>query len=186
MKKVITLAALVLAALGITATTALASPGPVSTGKQACKASGQAVVNVHFTYTSPDSGLGGNNWANDTINRQLQIFTVAGGYCASITDQGSFVTVAGTSPGNTGLVSDGITGKMKGGYTTTLLTGTLNSSMPTRGDLGSSFTADNRPSFRDYGLIGDLAAWGWSYQTASNGSWVNAANPPSNAGDITG
>src|SRR5262249_44430716 len=135
--KIITLAALVMAALSITATTALAGTPPVSTGKQACKASGRAVVNVHFTYTSPDSGLGGNNWANDTINRQLQIWQVDGGYCASVTDHGRFVTVDGASPGNTSQVRAGITGKMKGGYTTTLLTGTLDPSMPTRGDLGS-------------------------------------------------
>jgi hypothetical protein len=150
------------------------------------------VVNVHFTYTSPDSGVAGNNWANDTINRQLQIWKVDGGYCASVTDQGSFVTADGASPGNTGHVRDGITGKMKGGYTTTLLTGTLNPSLQTRGDLGP-FTADTRPSFADYvvGLPNDpssyLGAWGWTYQTASNGSWVNASTPPGNSStDITG
>ena len=189
MKRFIALAALVMAAVSITATTALASPGPVSTGKQVCQASGQAVVNVHFTYTSPDSGLGGNNWANDTIYRQLQIWKVGSGYCASVSDQGSFVTVAGTSPGGHNTVSAGIIGKMKGGYTTTPLTltgGSFNpSNLPTRGDLGS-YDETNRPSFRDYGLSGDPGAWGWSYQTANNGSWVNASNPPSNSGDITG
>ncbi len=185
MKKVITLAALVMAAFSITATTALASPGPVSTGKQACKASGPALVNVQFTYTSPDSGLGGNDWATDTINRQLQIWQVTGGYCASVKDQGSFVTHEGTSPGGTGTVSAGITGKIKGGYTTALLTGTLDSSGPTRGNLGT-FDHLNKPSFLSYGLSGDLADWGWGYQTANNGSWINASNPPGNTGDITG
>ena len=188
MRKFITLAALVMAAFSITATTALASPGPVSTGKQACKASGPAVVNVNFTYTSPDSGLGGNTWSNDTINRQIQIWRVDGGYCASVKDQGSFVTLAGTSPGATGIVSAGITGKMKGGYTTTLLNLTGSSfnpnAMPTRGDLGS-FNDTNRPSFVSYGLGGELADWGWAYQTANNGSWTNAAIPPGNSGDIT-
>jgi hypothetical protein len=58
-------------------------------------------------------------------------------------------------------VRDGISGTMKGGYTTTLLTGTLDPSQQTRGDLGS-FTATNRPSFVTYGLSGDLANWGWS------------------------
>jgi len=185
MRKFITLAALVVAAFSITATTALASPGPVSTGKQACKASGSAVVNVNLTYTSPDSGVAGNDWANDTINRQIQIWKIGGGYCASVKDQGSFVTLAGTSPGGESTVSAGITGKMKGGYTTTLLTGTLNTSLPTRGNLGS-FTHENRPSFVSYGLSGDLADWGWDYQTSSNGSWTNAAVPPGNNGDITG
>src|SRR5262249_9205229 len=132
MKKFIVVAVLVMAAVGITATMALASPGPVSTGKQACKASGQAVVNVHFTYTAPDGGLGGNNWANDTIYRQLQIWKVNGGYCASVADQGSFVTVAGTSPGATSEVPDGITGTMKGGYTTTVSTLTGTSFNPTK------------------------------------------------------
>src|SRR5262245_61508497 len=98
MRKLLTLAALVMAAFSITATTALASPGPVSTGKQACKASGPALVNVRFTYTTVDSGFGGN-WANDVFNRQLQIWKVDGAYCGSITDQGSFVTVEGRSPG---------------------------------------------------------------------------------------
>jgi hypothetical protein len=174
-----------MAAFGITATTALASPGPVSTGKQACKASGSAVVNVHYTYTSPDSGLGGNDWANDTINRQLQIWKVAGasGYCASVTDQGSFVTVDGASPGSTGTVSAGITGKLKGGYTTTLLTGTLDSNQPTRGNLGT-FDHNNRPSFMSYELSGALADWGWVYQTENNGTWINASTGSS--GDITG
>ena len=185
MKKVITFAALGMAAFSIIAASAFASPGPVSTGKAACKASGQAVVNVQFTYTSPDSGLGGNDWANDTINRQIQIWKVAGGYCASIKDQGTFVTLAGTSPGNTGTVSAGITGKMKGGYTTTVLKGALTpNGLATKGNLGT-FDHTNRPSFLSYGLSGDLADWGWQYQTANNGSWVNASTPPGNTGDIT-
>jgi hypothetical protein len=184
-KKVITLAALVMAAFSITATTALASPGPVDTGKQACEASGRALVNVHFTYTSPDSGLGGNDWANDTINRHLQIWKVDGGYCASVTDQGSFVTVEGRSPGNTDDIPAGITGKMQGGYTTTLLTGTFAGVQATRGNLGV-FDHTNRPSFVSYGLSGALADWGWVYETESNGSWVNASIPPGNSGDIIG
>ena len=186
MKKVITLAALVMAAFSITATTALASPGPVSTGKQACKASGPALVNVHYTYTSPDSGVGGNDWANDTINRQLQIWkTGVDTYCASVTDQGSFVTVAGKSPEATGIVSAGITGKLKGGYTTTALTGEFkpNGLATTRGNLGN-FTHEDRPSFMSYGLSGALADWGWVYETENNGTWINAFT--GNSGDITG
>ena len=144
------------------------------------------MVNVHFTYTSPDSGLGGNNWANDTINRQAADLHGRWWLLRVYYRPGQFRHGRRDEPGKHGSSFGWDHRQMKGGYTTTLLTGTLNSSMPTRGDLGSSFTADNRPSFRDYGLIGDLAAWGWSYQTASNGSWVNAANPPSNAGDITG
>jgi hypothetical protein len=190
-KKFITLAVFVMAAFGITATVALAAPGPVSTGNKSCQASGQALVNVHFTYTSPDSGMAGNNWANDTINRQLQIWKLAdGNYCASVSDQGSFVTVSGPSPNNGGQVSTGITGKMQGGYTTGELSLTGPSFNPkglaTRGDLGT-FTVDQRPSYLSYGLDGDFGNnWGWSYTTSKNGSWVNASIPPGNSGDITG
>jgi hypothetical protein len=180
-KKFVTLAALAMVAVSITATTALASPGPVDTGRQACEASGPAMVNVNYTYTSPDSGLGGNTWANDTIKRQIQIFKVDGGYCASVKDQGSFVTVEGRSPGNTDDIPAGITGTLKGGYTTTVLTLTGTSfnpdALPTRGNLGI-FTHLNRPSFMSYGLSGALADWGWVYETTNNGSWVNASIPP--------
>ena len=43
---------------------------------------------------------------------------------------------------------------------------------------------DPRPSFASYGLIGDLADWGWVYQTENNGKWINAST--GNLGDITG
>ena len=128
MKKVITIAALVMAALSITATTALASPGPVEhrqAGLQGVGTGcGQCQLHVYVSRQWPRR----QHWANDTIKRQIQIFKVAGGYCATVKDQGSFVTLAGTSPGDTGNVSAGITGTIKGGYTTTLLTGTLNPS----------------------------------------------------------
>ena len=63
------------------------------------------------------------------------------------------------------------------------MTGTLDPSKQTRGNLGS-FDHTNRPSFVSYGLSGDLADWGWDYQTANNGSWINAFTGSS--GDITG
>jgi hypothetical protein len=54
------------------------------------------------------------------------------------------------------------------------------------GDLGS-YDVDHRPSFLTYGLVVDFGNnWGWTYQTAKNGSWVNASIPPGNSGDITG
>ena len=104
--------------------------------------------------------------------------------CASVEDQGTFVTLAGISPGNTGTVSAGITGKLKGGYTTTLLTGDLDPSKPTRGDLGT-FTADTRPSFVTYGLSGDLADWGWSLPDREQRFMGQCVHPPGNTGDIT-
>jgi hypothetical protein len=169
-KKVITIAALVMAALSITASSALASPGPVSTGKQACKASGPAVVNVRYTYTTVDSGLAATSGRTTSSIASCR----SGRSMAATARLSLIVTVDGASPGNTGVVSAGITGKLKGGYTATLLQGTLDSSKPTRGNLGSFGIAD-KPSFMSYGLSGDLADWGWVYETESNGTWINAS-----------
>jgi hypothetical protein len=194
MKRLMFIAVLAVAALSLAAT-AGASPGPGNgSGRQACVASGPALVNVHFTMINDfDSGVAGNAWANDTITRQLQIWQVgADTYCASVSDQGSFVTIAGASPGGASTVSAGIAGKIKGGYTTTLLTGTFSANIAVRGNLGTfdlgcttayDCTGDH-PSYTSYGLSGDLAAWGWVYQTQSNGIWVNAST--GNSGDITG
>jgi hypothetical protein len=145
--------------------------------------------------------VAGNAWANDTINRHLQIRQDGNGtstsYCAMIDDTGSFVTFAGASPGGTSTVSAGINGRINGGYTTKDFTGTLNSTQTyaMRGNLGTfnlncdtSFNCPGaHPSFLSY-FTGspswDYANWGWSYHTAKNGDWLNADS--GNSGDITG
>jgi hypothetical protein len=196
---VMLLAVLVAAALSLSAT-AGASPAPVTGGSnaKACQASGTALVNVHFTMTNDyDSAIDGHAWANDTVSRQLQIWnsTSSGTYCAAVTDQGSFVTRDGTSPRGTGTVLPGITGKIKGGYTTTPFTGTfapgkyaVSGNLGTF-DLGCTTAYDcpgTYPSFLDYFSStsgADLAVWGWNYHTAQNGTWNNVLT--GNSGDIT-
>ena len=86
-----------------------------------------------------------------------------------------------------------VVGKLKGGYTTQVLTETVAGAfnpdkLATRGNLGS-YDVTDKPTFASYGLnwtIDDIADWGWVYETENNGSWVNASNPPGNSGDITG
>src|SRR5581483_1972686 len=118
-------------------------------------------------------------------------------YCAMIDDTGSFVTFEGTSPAGSGHVSAGVVGRINGGYTTTVFTGTVNPhpAYATHGNLGTfdlectdAYTCNGAyPSFLSY-FTGspswDYANWGWAYHTAQNGTWVNAST--GNTGDITG
>ena len=188
LKRIMFLAALVAAALSLSAT-AGASPSPVGgSNAKACNASGAAIVNVHFTLINDyDSAVGGGNWANDTIYRQLQIWQVGSTFCAVVSDQGSFVTFAGPSPNNTGTISAGITGKIKGGYTTTSFTGTFATTLPVSGNLGTFDVLLSHPSYLDYFSStsgADLAVWGWTYHTSQNGTWNNVYT--GNSGEITG
>jgi hypothetical protein len=196
LKRTFLLAALVVAALSMTAV-AFASPSPVSgSNAKACNTSGTALVNVHYTLTNDyDSAIDGHAWANDTIVRQLQIWALGSGtYCVSVSDQGSFVTFAGTSPQGTGTVSAGIIGKIKGGYSGSV-TGTYAATRPVSGNLGTFDLActdayncpGTHPSYLDYfnGITTDnaFAVWGWNYHTSQNGTWNNLA--AGNNGDIT-
>lgn len=160
---------------------------------------GKMIVNVTYgLYNDYDSGVAGNAWANDTINRHLQVFDLGGGwYCAVVNDTGSIVTFAGASPGGTGTVSAGIKGTINGGYTTTVFTGTVATSpaYATKGNLGNfdlmctdAYTCPGaHPGYYSYfsATAGDdLATWGWTYHTAQHGDWTNASS--GNSGDITG
>lgn len=158
---------------------------------------GQTVVNVTYKLLNDyDSGVKGNAWANDTINRHLRIVKTSAGYCAEVRDHGSFVTFAGYSPGGTGTVGAGVKGEIEGGYVTTAITGTLAAApaYATHGHLGTfdlkcdaSFSCPGtHPTVSSYvsGWDGNLAWWGWYYHTDQNGNWVNAMN--GNTGDITG
>jgi hypothetical protein len=197
-----------LLATGVTAATALGGGTPVRapqcSAPTAMGGGAKVVANVTYTLKNDydyDSGVAGNAWANDTINRHLQVFNLGNGtYCAVVNDTGSFLTFAGLSPGQLvrcSMVSAGITGQIKGGYTTTTFTGTLDLApiYALTGNLGTfdkactdAYTCTGvYPSYLSYisTISGDsLANWGWSYHTAKNGDWVNAAS--GNSGDITG
>ncbi len=203
MKKLAFLGAALLAA-AVTASTALAVHNPPAANPQQCT-QGTLVVNVNYTLKNDyDSGVAGNAWANDTINRHLQIRQVGNTapnsttqYCAMVDDNGFFVTFAGVSPAGSGHVSAGIVGRINGGYDTTLFTGTLDPSpaYATHGNLGTfnlactdAYTCPGAyPSFLSYfsgSPAWDYADWGWTYHTAQNGIWINAST--GNSGDITG
>lgn len=163
-----------------------------------CNAGGKLVINIsqHITQDA-DSGFAGA-WAFDDNHRTIQVWqTGTNTFCAVVKYQGSFTTIAGPSPQNTGTVGAGVTGTFEGGYQSTVFTGTLNPNpaYKTRGNIGDfNYACDtnfNCPGYVDWTAVYftstsgfDLAWWGWVYHGGNNGSWVNAISGSS--GDITG
>jgi hypothetical protein len=165
---------------------------------------GTVVINIsEKVVNDADSAVGGGYWALDDFVRQIQVVQVsATTFCATVNYTGTFTTFEGPSPQGTGTVGEGIVGHFDGGYVSTLFTGTLDpnpmifgSPLRTKGSIGTfdygcgqSGTCPGSFNWVDAYFISpsgfDLANWGWTYHTAQNGTWVNAAS--GNSGDITG
>src|SRR5947209_95675 len=87
-----------------------------------------------FVENTPDGGSCGNTWANDTFERSYTIISNGGGnFTVREQDHGSFVTIAGASPGacestsNHGsLVSASIPGNIQGSADFTVNSATYN------------------------------------------------------------
>jgi hypothetical protein len=116
MKLSITLVALTLFVI----VTALAGPGTQHLGP--------------FLVNTTDGGSCGNSWANDTFERRYTIISNGGGnFTVKEQDKGTFVTIAGASPGaceatsNHGaFVSAGIAGNIEGSADFTVNSATYN------------------------------------------------------------
>jgi hypothetical protein len=165
------------------------------------------VINVvQKVVNDVDSGTAGNVWAFDDEIRQIQVVqTGTNTFCATVSYQGNFTTIAGPSPGaayTNNTVGDEVVGTFQGGYVSTIFTATLKAS-PTlnggpirkKGSIGEfdyqCDTSFNCPGYVDWTAIYfdnisgfDLAWWGWVYHGGNNGSWTNAIT--GNSGDITG
>ena len=159
---------------------------------------GKPVVEVNVKVTNDaDSGIAGNYWALDALERHITLWQTGtpGTYCATIKDEGSFKTFAGqASPGNTGVLTGKEKGEINGGYVATI-TGTL---LPTplwktHGDIGKiDYQCDvngNCPGYVSWvsryfsaGYGFDQPWWGWIYRGGKYGTWVNAVS--GNSGDI--
>jgi hypothetical protein len=159
------------------------------------------VVDVHYTLINDaDSGFAGNTWANDTVQRQLGIWKQAdGSFCAQIADHGKFVTYAGASPGGTSTVPAGVKGDIDGGYITSNIQGSFDSSKPAHGDLGTfdlmCDQAGNCPGsavswksyFTSVTSADEFSQWGWIYRAGKNGTWLNQDDvAAADSGDISG
>lgn len=162
-----------------------------------CKAGdGKLVVNVvQHVVNNADSGVGGNTWALDNFQRQIQVWQTSDTtFCATLKYQGSFVTFAGHSPGNGSEIAAGITGTFEGGYIAQI-TGKLKSvpGASTRGNIGTvDYACDasgNCPGasfwaelYFESAFTFDQPWWGWIYHAGADGTWVNAVS--GNSGDI--
>ena len=187
----------VIVALGISVVMPLSALAYGGDQTNVSQCGGKPVVNVTFTVSNDtDSAVGGGTWANDTINRHLQINQVSSGmYCAVVSDNGSFVTYDNASPQGTGTVNAGVNGVINGGYRTVVFAGAAVSSpaYKSNGNLGNFDLQCDRaqncpgahPTVSSYvsGWDGSLDWWGWQYSTPKNGVWVNAVD--GNSGDIT-
>lgn len=124
MKRIIVLPALFAAAL------ALATVASADKGKKQPHPN-KATVVVHAN----DTGCAGNAWAADTLKRTIKVhLNDDSSYRVRIEDKGTFVTNAGTSPGNCAAntsrhghtIRAGVQGTVKGYSTGTVTSGTFN------------------------------------------------------------
>jgi hypothetical protein len=132
MKGWITLAVLACTALVVAAVSAAAPPSTKS-----------------YTVTTTDGGCGGNQWANDTINRTYEVKKGPDGtYRVKRDDQGTFTTMAGLSPGNCAAntsghgttVAAGVTGRLNGFLQGTVTGGTYDPNATCTGDCAAGVT----------------------------------------------
>jgi hypothetical protein len=106
--------------------------------------SGKLVINVNQKVVNDcDSGTTRPCWALDDFVRHIQVVQVTGGFCATVSYQGNFTTIAGDSPQAVtdigGTVGDDVVGTFEGGYRSTIFTGTLlgTPTQSTRGSIGT-------------------------------------------------
>ncbi len=155
----------------------------------------KTLVDVTYNiYNDEDSAVWGGNWAVDNLNEELIVTQISPTQCQFVqTFNGTFVTMAGKSPQNTGIIGAGITGTVVGSYTSSApfdCTPNPSPSYSTTGYLGSFNRSDSYPSFMSYFTSpADYPAYSWNftYTTCSSTGkqiWVNADT--GDLGDITG
>jgi hypothetical protein len=190
-------------ALALTAAPALGSPGPPpklnkhQLQPRTC-GKGKTVIDVEQKVTNDvDTGTKGNVWAFDSYERSIKVWQLGtNNFCTIVHYRGDFRTVAGTSPGGSGTVADGITGHFEGGYRMDF-NGTLvaHPSRKTHGSIGAfDYRCDktgNCPGSVYWVTLyfnnvtgDDFDWWGWLYKAGKNGTWLNSIDGAK--GDITG
>ena len=148
-----------------------------------------------YASTSQDSGTCGNDWAMDSFDRNFRVDTrpdANGNYTVEERfSNGSFVTIAGDSPGACGdnprgTIAEGVTGTMQGNFTIIVYGGSYNADgcdtgdcSTTAGFVSSVFgsTSYDVPTFRfEFTAGGPDLSWH---------TWKNASDDRGgNSGDI--
>jgi hypothetical protein len=153
---------------------------------------GGPVINVNEKVVNDaDSGFAGY-WAMDNFVRHIQVWEIgkgSGKYCALATYEGKADAFAGANgPAGSGTIGSGVSAVMKGGYRSTVFTGTLRST-PIWKTKGSVDTVDYGCNHAgvcsnavDWTTIYfsstagfDLEWWGWLYDAGAHGSWLNSS-----------
>lgn len=77
---------------------------------------GKLVLNMRYSVVNDiDTGLRGNNWAFDSYVRTVHVWRKGPGrFCGASTYDGSFMSIAGASPGGGATIPAGIRGTFKG------------------------------------------------------------------------
>jgi hypothetical protein len=173
--------------IGLTAAAALAVAVPASASSPATQHFGPYASN------SPDSGTCGNNWAEDTMNRDYTVDTIQNSdgtwNVVEAFKDGSFVTNAGPSPegcGNDpgGTLGAGITGKFQGSFDIVVFGGTYN---PNATCPGYCYTAQFVDAFFPGNSDYNVTSYDLHYNAGPNGDWKNASSDRGgDEGDITG
>jgi LPXTG-motif cell wall-anchored protein len=179
--------------------------GPAAATGSVCKTATTTLTD------RPDSGLHGD-WAKDTFTRTVKLcetgpveaaaavaIAARSSYTATVTDAGTFTTVAGKSPDAGVDLAAGITGYLAGGFTATFTAeagfkhygGVFDGK--TYSGTAPSTTGDwvkNLWGGGDFTSVTNLVAWKWTYWTCGRDEgkavekWVNVE--AGNRGDITG
>lgn len=178
-----------------------ASPSRLNWGEEIninkCIRAGNPLVEISQYITNDvDSGLAGNYWAFDDLNRQIQVWRtdIPNKYCAEVTYEGKFDSQSGTlSPGATSVLNGKEDGVFQGGYNATIMGNILgNPSWRNKGFVGlidyACDLAGYCPGYIDWvsqyfspGYHFSFDWWGWVYQNKDN-IWVNSSD--GNSGDI--
>ncbi len=177
-----------------------------------CVDDGYRYLEVNVTQqvvNDADLAPAGNFWARLEYNRHIQVWKVGillgERYCVLVHYQGSWTTIAGASPGNSGLqIPAGIEGTFQGGYRAVVV-GMLNESgsvklrgrAPSvdRGWSGLPFASPAPDDWIDRFFMPGASVtpvwWGWLYHGGPNSTFSHACDPatgpacPGTNGNIT-
>lgn len=158
-----------------------------------------------YDFITTDNGMQGP-WATDYFHSNVTITPTEQEDCYEVVreDSGTFEVLPGSmSPGGEdgSLVGDGTVGTISGGLTDIVCGILRESPLPndTSEDLreGSYNSYEDKYFHRYFSEIrsGNITAWGWTYSTCNNGTWVdneetesiyNGEGPNAQMGDITG
>lgn len=165
------------------------------------------VTAVTHVQNDPDSGAGGNTWSVDQITRTATVTVAADQgttpsgftkYTASISDTGTFKTIAGVLTPNQSVpgqkIAHAVTGSLTGAANYTVVA-------PNGDVLGNTFVASLNDNFTaptgaesvggwplqaftpPTGVTVTLDNWGWTYTTPAGESWTDSSAVGNNDGN---